>query len=648
MTFVELAQARIFASGNSTQNIIAYLRILRPILQRKIMTVSLTVPSEMPLADRAIAIRFDGAVDDRVGIGVVMIKSGVMGAALFVTACAPQVAATQTVCAGPVDKAYVNGRIWTADTAQPWAEALAVTGDELACVGTTDAIRQAAGSSATVVDLQGRFVLPGFQDSHLHLPGPSLNSVPLEDVTNVAELQAQLKAFADANPDLPWITGRGWGYAIFPDAKADRSYIDAVIADRPVYITMRDGHAGLGNSAALAALKITSATANPPNGQIVKDAAGRPTGEFTEAAHGMANGLIPPETDDARYATLIANMADAASQGLTVVHVAGASPEALALFERALKADALKLRMHVALPMIPGAGPYPEDHKLARPITEADLAPYIAAREAFRGPLLNVASIKGMLDGAIDAQTAAMHAPYTGTNTSGLSFWDPKELNETVAFYDRLGFQILLHAIGDKAITEALDAFAFAAKTNGTTGRRHRIEHVEVPVLADLARFRDLGVIASTQPVFANPDATVLNNFEPLLGPVRAPHADSFSLFDDAGVRQAFGSDYPVFYLSPIEGVAVAVTRMTAEGKPQGGWHPAGRIPVEAALRHYTIDGAFATFDEDIRGSLVAGKLADFVVLSQDLTQIAPDAIRGTKVMLTMMGGQETYRDPAF
>ena len=169
-----------------------------------------------------------------------------------------------------------------------------------------------------------------------------------------------------------------------------------------------------------------------------------------------------------------------------------------------------------------------------------------------------------------------------------------------------------------------------------------------MPVLADLERFRELGVIASTQPIFANPDATVLNNFEPLLGPERAPHADSFSLFDDAGVRQAFGSDYPVFYLSPIEGIAVAVTRMTAEGKPPGGWHPAGRISVEAALRHYTIDGAFATFNEDIRGSLVAGKLADFVVLSQDLTQVQPTAIRETKVLMTIMGGRETYRDASF
>ncbi len=575
-------------------------------------------------------------------------KFGFVAVVLLAAACASQPAPTQADCAGPIDQLYMNGRIWTGDTAQPWAEALAISGDKLACVGTSDAIRQAASTTTTIIDLEGRFVTPGFQDSHIHLPGPSLNSVPLAEVTSVAELQQKLKAFADAHPDLPWIVGRGWGYAIFPDSIPDRSYIDAVIPDRPVYLTMRDGHAGLGNSAALAVLNSTSATADPPNGQIVKDAAGRHTGEFRESAHGMAGSLLPPETADARYATLIANMDDAASQGLTSVHVAGASPEALALFERALKADALKLRMQVAVSMVPGVGGYPPTHHLERAVTEADLAPYIAARSAYTGPLLTVASIKGMLDGAIDAQTAAMHEPYTGTDTSGLSFWDPEELNETVALYDRLGFQILLHAIGDKAIHEALDAFAFAAKTNGTTGRRHRIEHVEIPALTDLARFRELGVIASTQPIFANPDATVLTNFEPLLGPERSPHADSFSLFDNAGVVQTFGSDYPVFYLSPIEGIAVAVTRMTADGQPPGGWHPAGRIPVEAALRHYTIDSAFATFDEDIRGSLVPGKLADFVVLSQDLTQIAPTAIRDTKVLLTIMGGKETHRSPAF
>jgi hypothetical protein len=556
--------------------------------------------------------------------------------------------AENAACKGKIDQAYVNGRLWTGDAGQPLSEALAISGDRLVCVGTSRAILSAADPQTAIVDLQGRFVAPGFQDSHLHLPGPSLNSVALESVGTIEELQDKLKTFAAAHPDLPWITGHGWGYGIFPEAKADRSYIDAVIADRPVYLTMRDGHAGLANTAALSALGITPAMPDPPNGQIARDTDGRLTGEFREAAQDLVSARLPPETPDERYRTLLANMDEAASQGLTAAHVAGVGGDTLALFERALKADELKLRLNVALEMIPGVGPYSPTHHLERPVAEADLAPYLAARDAFNGPLLKVASIKGMLDGAIDAQTAAMYEPYTGSASYGLSFWDPRELNETVALYDRLGFQVLLHAIGDKAISEALDAFAFAARINGPKPRRHRIEHAEIPRLADLRRFRELGVIASTQAIFANPDETVLTNFEPLLGPERAPYADSFSLFDNAGVRQAFGSDYPVFYFSPIEGIAVAVTRMTADGQPPGGWHPAGRIGVEAALRHYTIDGAFATFDDESRGSLTPGRLADFVVLSQDLLQAAPTDIRKTRVLLTVMGGRQTYRSPDF
>lgn len=254
---------------------------------------------------------------------IVRFKLGLVALVVLTAACTPSPAdLAQVACTGPVDTAYINGRIWTADEAQPWAEAIAVSGDKLACVGSTAAIQQA--SATTTIDLEGRFVTPGFQDSHIHLPGPSLNSVPLDAITSVEELQAKLKAFAEANPDLPWITGRGWGYAIFPGSVPDRKYIDAVISDRPVYLTMRDGHAGLSNSAALTAMNITAATADPANGQIVKDAAGRHTGEFRESAHSMAARAVPPETTDARYATLVANMNDAAANGLTAVHVAGA------------------------------------------------------------------------------------------------------------------------------------------------------------------------------------------------------------------------------------------------------------------------------------------------------------------------------------
>ncbi len=549
---------------------------------------------------------------------------------------------------GHVDRIFVNGRIWTGDEAQPWAEALAVSGDTLVGVGDDAEIKAMAATDTAVIDLAGRFVTPGFQDSHIHFPGPSINSVDLSDVTTLAEFQDKLKAFAEAHPELPWIVGKGWGYAIFPDEKADKKYIDAVISDRPVYVAARDGHMGLANSAALRVAGVTAATQDPPNGHIMKAENDEPTGEFKEAAQRLIRQVIPAETEEVRYRTLITHLDRMAQAGLTAGHDAASRPELVELFERALAANQLKLRVRFAMVMVPGVGGYSPLHHLERPITEADVAPYVHLRDKLRGPLLEITSIKGVLDGTVDAMTAVMDEPYVGTDITGIPFWETNELNQTVALYDKLGFQVMLHAIGDKAVAQALDSFAHAAKVNGTTGRRHRIEHAEVPRLEDLRRMHDLGVIVATTPMFANPDETVLQNFDPLLGPERAPHADSFRIFDDAGVVQAFSSDWDAFTYDPIEGIAVAVTRQTADGKPIGGWYPAGRISVEAALRHYTIDGAYATFDEAERGTLTEGKLADFVVLSQDLTAIDPMKIRQTEVLLTVMGGEDTWRSPEF
>jgi predicted amidohydrolase YtcJ len=294
--------------------------------------------------------------------------------------------------------------------------------------------------------------------------------------------------------------------------------------------------------------------------------------------------------------------------------------------------------------MLPGEGLSPRGHNLKTPLTEADLKSYKDLRNTFQGPMIKFGSIKGMLDGTVDGRTAAMFDPYVGGGT-GIPFWEQDDLNKTVALYDKEGFQVLLHAIGDKAINMALNAFEFASKTNGTIGRRHRVEHGEVPRLADLPRFKTLGVIASTQALFANPDATTLKNYAVVLGAERASHANAFRLYDDAGVVQAFGSDWGVFAFAPLKGIYCAVTRTTPEGTPKGGWYPQNRISIEAALRHYTIDGAYANFDEDIRGSLTPGKLADLVVLSQDLLSIQSSEILKTKVLLTVMGGRDTYRD---
>jgi len=237
-----------------------------------------------------------------------------------------------------------------------------------------------------------------------------------------------------------------------------------------------------------------------------------------------------------------------------------------------------------------------------------------------------------------------MYQPYVGTKDTGIPMWKSEDLNRSVALYDREGFQVMLHAIGDKAIHMALDAFELAARENRTSGRRHRVEHIEVPASADIKRFADLKVIASTQAIFADPDESTLKNYAVLLGPERCARAMAFKRFDDAGAVQAFGSDYPVYSMNVLRGIYCAVTRVTAEGTPNGGWYPQNRISVEAALRHFTRDAAYASFDEQVKGTLTAGKLADFVVLSDDILQGPPERILKTKILLTVMGGRETYR----
>jgi predicted amidohydrolase YtcJ len=404
---------------------------------------------------------------------------------------------------------------------------------------------------------------------------------------------------------------------------------------------------GIANTKALQLAGITRDTKDPPNGHIMRDANGEPTGELKEAAQRLMTAHMPRESADEIYQSFLKHMDEAAAVGLTAAQNASWSPEHQPIFERALKENAFKLRIRFAPLILPKDGGAPKDHYLKTPLTAADLAEYKRLRDTFKGPIMEFGSIKGFLDGTVDARTAAMFEPYVGGGT-GIPFWEQDDLNKTVALYDKEGFQVLLHAIGDKAINMALNSFEYAAKTNGTQGRRHRVEHGEVPRLADLPRFKQLGVIASMQSLFANPDATTLDNYAVLLGPERASHANAFKLYEDAGAVVALGSDWGAFDMSPLWGIQVAVTRLTPQGTPKGGWYPDNRISVAAALRHYTRDGAYANFDEQKRGTLTPGKLADFVVLSKDILTIPPMDILKTKVLLTVMGGKDTYRDKDF
>lgn len=537
--------------------------------------------------------------------------------------------------AAPIaDAIYTNARIWTGNAARPQAEAIAIRGGKLVAVGTTAQALTHRGPATKVIDLQGRRVVPGFSDSHWHLS--LTDQADLTDAKSPAEIVRRLKAWSAKRSAGAWVVGRGWTPSDFPNNTPHRRFLDAAFPNQPVVLTDRDGHQSIANGRALALAKVTATTPDPARGVIEREAGGVPTGLLKESARQLVVTLVPAPTPADMARRIDEETRKAASFGIVLIQDAtGREPEhpVVGILRAAAKADTLRVRYRAAMPFTPNA-------------TSATVRRYTMLRDSVKGPWLRFGIAKGMLDGTVDAKTAAMLEPYVGSDDTGLPFWPAATLNKGVARYDSAGIQVELHAIGDRAVRTALDAYANAAKVNRTQGRRHRIEHIEVPALADLPRFKQLGVIASTQAIFATPDQTTLQNYAPLLGPERSSRANAFKKFDDAGATQAFGSDYPVFPMDVLLGIYTAVTRQTPDGTPKGGWYPENRITVEAALRHYTKDAAYAAFMEKETGTLEVGKYADFAVLSADILAIPPSDLLKTKVLLTIVGGREAYRRP--
>jgi predicted amidohydrolase YtcJ len=538
---------------------------------------------------------------------------------------------------GAPETVYHNARVFTADTERPWAEGFAVSGDRILGVGSSQEVLRLAGANTRVVDLKGAFVSPGFGDSHLHFMSGSLTLriATLDGLTDLKQIQAKVAAHARSHPAAAWVTGRGWNYGAFPTGLPHRKWLDEAVPDRPAFIQSYDAHTSWVNTKALELAGITRGTADPPNGVIVRDSSGDATGALKESAQALVRRLVPKPSDAEKYEALKTGLDLASSYGITFEHNAGFDLADLPAYDRVRKEGGLKVRFYNALPFqsAPDA---------------ALLAQYKELRSRYAGAEFRFGGIKAFLDGVVESKTAWMLEPFAGGGGSGIPNYSADELKRGVAAFDREGFQVFIHAIGDRAIRVALDAFENAARLNGTSGRRHRLEHIEVPHPSDIARFRPLGVIAATQALFASPDE---NNFGPYagaLGPERISRAMPFKAIDDSGAVQAFGSDWPVFSMEVLKGIHCAVTRQNPEGTPKGGWLPEARISAEAALRHFTRDGAYAGFSETEFGRIANGLLADFVVLSRDITRIPPAQILDTKVLLTVMGGRETYRAKGF
>jgi predicted amidohydrolase YtcJ len=549
----------------------------------------------------------------------------------------PPFAGAQGLVVEPADIIVIHGRVYTKDAKQPWAQAVAIRGAKIVAVGDDASIEKMRGMGTKVINAGGKLVLPGFADCHIHfLDGSlSLGRVNLAGAKDAAEIQKRLREYAAEHPGGDWILGRGWDYAMFgPEALPHKRYLDELFPDRPVFLEGYDGHTYWANSKALALAGVTRETSDPLNGIIVRDPqTGEATGALKESAEDLVAKVIPKPTRAEKLLALRAGMKWANQHGITRVHSAGGDFEILDLFEEMHHRGDLSVRMYVAYFLNP---------PLLRP---EDLKSIEAGRKKFHDEWIDAGAVKFMVDGVVESHTAAMLEPYgDDASLKGKLFWEPANYNAAVEEPDKRGLQLFTHAIGDYGVRVALDAYENAEQHDRKRDRRPRIEHIETVAVADISRFGKLGVIASMQPLHSYPDSDTLDVWTRNAGPDRASRAWAWKSISDAGGHLAFGSDWPVVTLNPWEGIQTAVTRQTAESTPEGGFVPAQRLTVEQAVDGYTLGAAFAGRREKTEGSLETGKLADLIIVSQNIFDISPYKIGATKVVATVVGGRLVYQ----
>ena len=538
---------------------------------------------------------------------------------------------------GPLtaDVIISHGKVYTVNPAQPWAQAVAVKEGKIIAVGTDADILKLAGKTTNVIDARGQLVLPGFGDAHVHFMEGSMTlmGVKLDDAKTIPAIQKRVKEYAASHPGNGWIQGMGWSYDAFGEAALpDKKYLDEVVNDRPVFLTCFDGHTTWANSKALQMAGIDRNTPDPENGKIVRDAQGKPTGALKESASGLVRKVIPEATREERLKALRAGLLEARSHGVTRIHSAGGDFEYSDLYDELRKNGELTARFYVSYFLDP-PGLTPEIRSSLE-----------KARSTYHDDWLSAGVVKTMLDGVVESHTAAMLTPYADNPaTKGKTFWEPAQYQSTVTELDKSGYQIFTHAIGDYAVRLALDSYQSMSATNGTNDARPRIEHIETISAQDIPRFGKQGVIPSMQPLHAYPDGDTLKVWLKSAGTEREPGAFAWHSIAQAGGRLAFGSDWPVVTISPWPGIQTALTRQTSEGTPVGGFVPEQRITLEQAIEAYTLGVAYAGKREKSEGSIQDGKLADIIVVDQDLFAIDPHKIDQTKVMMTMVGGKVVY-----
>jgi hypothetical protein len=554
----------------------------------------------------------------------------VLGAALCETAPLPQKSAAQEKPKHTVF--YTHGRIYTNDPSSPWAEALAVADGKITCVGKMAHVLLDCGGSderAETVHLEEHFVMPGFNDAHMHLgsAGADALAVELRGVTSVEEMQKRVAEAVAHHKEGEWITGSGWDHTLWPEKRfPNRQELDAVAPKNPVILTHISGHVAVANSLALKHAEIDKDTPNPPGGEIEHDGLGEPTGMLKEgAAMNLVRVRIPDPSMEVRRRGIEIVLANVARNGVTSLQD-NSEWEDFQVYQQ------LK-----------------EEGKLTARITEwlhfndslNDLQDR-RAQGSTTDPWLKTGALKAVTDGALGSRTAAMLEPYSDdSSTKGIFTYDPDKLRAMAIERDKAGFQLNFHAIGDRANRICLDVFEAVVKANGRRDRRDRIEHAQVVAPMDFQRFAELHVIASMQPSHQTTD---MRWAEDRIGNERIKGAYAWNTMLKNGVRLAFGTDYPVEVISPFRGLYACVTRERPEGGPRKGWEPQEKISLEDCIRAYTSGSAYAQFEEGKKGELKVGEYADFIVLSGDLTKIPPSEYTKVRVLQTVVGGRTVYQ----
>ena len=524
----------------------------------------------------------------------------------------------RTLGSGNARSGYVEKRV----------QAIAVSDGKIVAVGANDEIKKLKGPNTQVIDLGGHFAMPGFNDAHTHLASAGFEklNVDLVGARSLAEMQQRIAARAKTAAPGEWVLGEGWDHTLWVVQKLPtREDLDTVTGDHPAIFSRVDGHIAIANTAALKAAGITGSTPDPHGGKIDHDDQGEPTGIIRETAQGLVRSKIPRPTPQQRRRALELALADAAQWGVTSAQDNSEWDDFL-VYEQMEKEGKLILRIAEWLPFDASVDELRQkrDHHPAS------------------DPMLHTTMLKGFMDGSLGSHTAAMLAPYTDDpKNSGLPRYEQDVLDQKAAERAQAGFQMGFHAIGDRGNRMALDAFAYAEQhnPNGPREPRYRIEHAQVVAPEDFQKFKDLHVIASMQP---NHLLTDMNWAERHIGAARAAHSYAWREFLDDGVALAFGTDYPVEPITPFRGLYAAVTRKNEAGTKE--YFPGQKITIHQAIAAYTTGSAYAEFEENHKGTLAPGMLADFVVLDRDITKVAPPEILKTRVLRTVVGGRTVYQ----